>query len=43
METGSDGGDCTPSSKKRKYESAVDASSDVGEGSVIGSELEDLA
>ena len=43
METGSDETDFTPSSKKRKHESAVDASSDVGEGSVVGSELEDLA
>lgn len=37
METGSDDEYDTPTSKKRKYEDAV------GEGSVIGSELADLA
>lgn len=43
METGSDDEYDTPPSKKRKYEDAVNDSSDVGEGSVIGSELADLA
>lgn len=33
METGSDDGNDTRTSKKRKYEDAVDDSSEVGEGS----------
>ena len=43
METGSDDGNDTSTSKKSKVENAADSSSDVGEGSVIGSELADLA
>ncbi|KAF6238677.1 hypothetical protein HO173_003183 [Letharia columbiana] len=43
METGSDDDNDTRTSKKRKYEDAVTDPSDVGEGSVIGSELADLA
>ncbi len=39
METGSDDGDDTSTSKKRKVENAADGSSDVGDGS----ELADLA
>lgn len=43
METGSDDGNDTPTPKKRKFEDAAEGSSDVGEGSVIGSELAELA
>ncbi len=43
METGSDDDNDTSASKKRKVENAADGSSDVGEGSVIGSELADVA
>lgn len=42
METGSDNDNNTPT-KKRKYKDAVDGSSDVGEASINGSELADLA
>lgn len=43
MKTGSDDGNDTPTSKKRKYKDAADGSSEVGEGSAVGSEPADLA
>lgn len=42
METGSDDENDTPT-KKRKYQATIDDSSDIGEGTSIGSELADLA
>ncbi|CAF9921978.1 MAG: hypothetical protein ALECFALPRED_001987 [Alectoria fallacina] len=43
METGCDNDNDAPTFKKRKYKDFGDVSSDVGEGSLIGSELADLA
>ena len=43
METDNENGNETPTAKNRKYKDAVDASSDVGEGPVIGSEVADMA
>lgn len=43
METGSDNDNDAPTFKKRKYKDFGDDSSDVGEGSLIGSELAGLA
>lgn len=42
METGSNDENDSPT-KKRKYNDAINGSSDVGEGSVISSELVQLA
>ncbi|KAL9137930.1 MAG: hypothetical protein Q9175_000840 [Cornicularia normoerica] len=42
VETGSDDENDTPT-KKRKYQATIDDSSDIGEGTSIGSELADLA
>ena len=43
IKTESDEGNYTPTFKKRKFKDVGEGSSAVGKGSVIGSELADLA